>query len=71
MPARAIVYANTNTRVGHNGRRFTLTIDQPWDANDPLVKRFPALFSKQPTTVATSAPVVEQATRAPGEKRVR
>jgi len=71
MPAQAIVYANTTTRVGYAGRRFSLYVNQPWDATDPLVKQFPALFSKQPTNVATSTPTVEQATRAPGEKRAR
>jgi len=72
MPARAVVYSNTNTRLGFNGRRFTLTVDQPWDASDPLVKARPELFTKQPTVVASTVePKVEQATRAPGEKRTR
>lgn len=71
MPARAVVYANCNTRVGSAGGFYTLSVDQPWDANDPLVRQFPALFSKQPTKIATSRPVVEQATKAPGETRGR
>lgn len=73
MPARAVVYAAANTRIGHEGRRFTLQIDQPWAADDPLVKARPDLFSKQPTEIHTSATAaaVETATAAPGEKRRR
>jgi len=70
MPARAVVYANVNTRIGFNGRRFTLKVDQPWEASDPLVKAHPSLFTKQPSNVQRStAGKVEQATAAPGEKR--
>lgn len=71
MPARSLVYANCNTRVGFNNGFYLLTVDQPWEASDPLVKKFPHLFDKQPTEVRTSGVKVEQATRAPGEKRAR
>mgnify|MGYP006304929069 CR=1 FL=1 len=68
MPPRPLVYANCNTRVGFEGSFYVLKADQPWDAGDPLVKKFPHLFDKQPTRVGRS---VEQATKAPGEKRAR
>lgn len=71
MPPRPLVYANCNTRVGFNGGFYLLTIDQPWDSSDPLVKKFPQLFDKQPSKVRTSGAKVEQATKAPGEKRAR
>lgn len=44
-----------------------------WDADDPVVKTHPNLFSDEPTRInrTTRTPVVEQATAAPGEKRRR
>lgn len=46
-----------------------------WAADDPVVKAHPAWFTDDPErftkrTVHPDAPAVEQATRAPGEKRV-
>lgn len=38
-----------------------------FDADHPLVKKHPNLFG--PVTVRSAAPVIEQATAAPGEKR--
>jgi hypothetical protein len=42
-----------------------------WDANDPLVKRHGWLFGDAPEDrVNRSVPAVEQATAAPGERRL-
>jgi hypothetical protein len=67
------VYANTTTGVqGPDGNIWNLRENDPWDADDPLVKARPGLFSDDPVKVMRTvhaAPVVEQATRAPGERR--
>lgn len=57
-----------------DGRRVRLTKDDPWRSDDPVVKAAPHFFTDEPSQVFTStpkvsAPVVEQATAAPGEKR--
>lgn len=56
--------------VRYNGGRVHLKPSQQWDADDPFVKARPELF-RSGTTVTHSAGFepVEQATRAPGEKR--
>lgn len=41
------------------------------DADDPAVKNNPAAFEDVETAVERTAPKVEQATAAPGEKRTR
>ncbi len=72
-----LVYANCNTYVGApNGSIQQLVLGEPWDANDPLVKARPELFSTQPTKLRRSyrdlvGSEIEQATAAPGEKRNR
>lgn len=67
------VYANCEAVVYENGLRIQLVVDQIWEANDPLVKARPDLFSTEPRKVnRTSAPKaapVESASAAPGEKR--
>jgi|GEM_PF-1509560 hypothetical protein len=45
---------------------------EPWAANDPFVKARPDLFGAQPERIRRTipaAPVIEQASKAPGEKR--
>lgn len=73
-----VVYATSTTNVvTEHGVPVPLVKGEPWDANDPTVKRHPGLFTKEPVWVKTekgwmrSADVVEQATAAPGEKRRR
>lgn len=48
----------------------------PWDGDDPLVRAHPDLFGPQPpeesvrrTADRSDRPAVEQASRAPGERR--
>lgn len=64
----------TTSTTGPNGGIHRLEEGIPWDADDPLVKHRPHLFTDEPTRVMTSVrgmAVVEQATAAPGEKRRR
>lgn len=45
---------------------------EPWAAGDPFVKARPDLFGDQPERIRRTVPampVVEQASKAPGEKR--
>ena len=71
----SICYANSSGVVAHAGLRITLTAGEAWDATDPLVLENPARFSDKPVIVRGTASTgvverpVEQATRAPGEKR--
>lgn len=63
------VYPNCVSTVLWQGGRVRLHPDQKWDPEDPFVKARPEFFSAHPQMVAHSAPEVEQATQAPGEKR--
>lgn len=70
----AYVYANSTVSVTNpNGVSFTLHRGEVWDADDPLVKHRPDLFSKVPVVARVSHGVgwrpVETATAAPGELR--
>ena len=65
----AVVYAISTTNTARDGLIFRLAEGEVWDADDPLVKAHPDLFSKEPTKVRRSAPRVERATAAPGERR--
>lgn len=49
-----------------DGQRVRVVVDEAWDADDPVVKARPDLFTAAPSRVQTT---VEQATQAPGEKR--
>lgn len=79
--ATKIVFANTSATLAHQGNRYRISPGEPWDADDPIVARYPSMFVSRPSHVRTSVdasdyrPVVsdeapvERATRAPGEKR--
>ncbi len=69
-----IVVALNDSMVG-NGTRQPVVIrrGEAWNADDPIVKAYPSLFtadaSKARTTVLrTPEQIVEQKTKAPGEK---
>ena len=62
-------FANSTCVVHFDGRRLQTEVDQIWAADDEFVKARPDLFNDAPSHVNTIAPVVEQATAAPGEKR--
>ena len=68
-----LVYAISSCATSDaNGVIVRLVECEPWDANDPLVKARPALFSSVPSRIRRTVPaslVVEKATKAPGEKR--
>lgn len=58
------------------GPTVQLIEGEAWDADDPIVQSHPDWFSPEPAVVrgtvprkAAEAPVVEQATAAPGERR--
>jgi hypothetical protein len=56
--------------VSVNGDRIPVRAGEAWDANDPVVRLFPHLFSDDPAHLRrTTEMVVEQATAAPGERR--
>ena len=64
--------ASTCTTADSQGVLVRLTVNEPWAANDPLVKARPALFVPVPTVIRRTAPdavKIEKATKAPGEKR--
>jgi len=68
----AVVYANQTASVSWSGGKTLLKKDQPWDADSGLVRERPELFSDEPGKVAgrpPGRPVIERATRAPGEVR--
>lgn len=55
-----------------NGTRYGITVrrGEAWDADDPVVLANPSWFSADPSAARATAQreVVEQATRAPGER---
>jgi hypothetical protein len=74
-----VVYATTTIRVaGNDGAGRVVPKGSHWPADDPVVKDHPdvfstdprwgLLYSQEPDGYRDEAPV-EQATRAPGEKR--
>jgi len=66
----AIAYAkSTLSTTSDHGVIYKLTEGQAWDADDPIVKQRPHLFSDLPPRVRTSQGWVETATAVPGEKR--
>ena len=66
----SIVYAKSNTSItNEHGVVYRLAVGQAWDADDPVVKAHPGLFSDSPRAVRTSQGWVETATAVPGVKR--
>lgn len=64
------VYPTAVCVVRWQGGRVHLRPDQQWRADDPFVMARPDFFSAVPRAASgTVPPPVEQATRAPGEKR--
>lgn len=70
------VFAKHSGAIAHPSGIGTIRLkkDEAWDADDPLVKARPELFSDEPATPRTSDRKggrvrVEQATAAPGEYR--
>lgn len=71
-----IVYAKEPRVIAFGGMRVTLRPGDPWDGDDPLVQAHPDAFVDGPRVVRSTRNSggvidvpVEQATRAPGEKR--
>ena len=86
MTERKIVYGTADTQaVAPWGVPVFVRLGSHWDADDPIVKAFPSLFTDDPgvgisssvppphvvdrVIIGPEAPPVEQATAAPGEKR--
>lgn len=65
--ANTVVSAQTcSSRDPRTGLIVRLIKGQVWDADDPFVKARPQLFTAPDAPIRS---VVEQATKAPGEKR--
>jgi hypothetical protein len=67
----SIVIALQNSMVGNGGRQpVVIRKGEAWDAADPIVVANPSLFSADAALARRTTPreVVEQSTRAPGEK---
>lgn len=67
----ATVYAKRSAGVGRAKGGVTMVRKgQAYDDSHPLVREHPSLFAPEPEDVAgREGPVIERATRAPGEKR--
>ena len=66
----AIVVALDTANVSIDGERYHVTRGEAWDGSDPLVKAHPDLFGDDPGALRRTVAPVEQATRAPGERRL-
>lgn len=64
-----VVIATTSAVVTLNGERHAVTAGRAYLATDRVVRQYPDLFTTDERAAATTEPVVEQATAAPGEKR--
>jgi hypothetical protein len=67
----SIVVALTDSTVGNGTRRpIVIRRGEAWDADDPIVLANPSLFTADPGKARASVvrEVVEQSTRAPGER---
>lgn len=71
-----VVYAQRTVLKSHpgNGSNIQLMEGQPWHGDHPLVAAYPDCFADIPPQrliqgVPAEDTVIEQATRAPGEKR--
>lgn len=70
----AYAIATLSTTDPNTGLIVRLTEGEPWAADDPFVKAKPDLFGSFPERLRRTVPpkpMVEQATKAPGEKRTR
>lgn len=61
-----VVIALTSGAFGVDGESVLVIEGEEFRADDPVVKKYPAHFTK---SASAAAPAVEQATAAPGEKR--
>jgi hypothetical protein len=68
----SIVVATTDTTVAGVSRPVVIRKGEAWDADDPIVKANPLYFTADPAKARTTVPrqpeVVEQSTKAPGER---
>jgi hypothetical protein len=67
-----VVYATATTSVTNvHGVIYRINGGEAWNADDPIVKQHPSLFSPHPVKARTSDgwQEVETATARPGEKR--
>jgi hypothetical protein len=68
-PAMKVVFARTTCTVTRpSGPPVTIHIGEIWAADDPFVRERPELFQAEPLAARRTVEV-EQATRAPGERR--
>jgi hypothetical protein len=64
-----IVFAASTSVLRWGAGSITVRRGDPWDADDPLVKRYPTSFVDDPSFIHRTTVCVEQATAAPGEVR--
>lgn len=72
-----LVFAKDNASLNLDGAQVALRKGTHWPADDPLVQQYPDFFSTDPRwgmfftrrPDGYDAPIVEQATAAPGEQR--
>lgn len=71
-----VVYAQQSASVSYSEGKVFVRRGQAWDSEALLVRERPELFTGEPAKVAGrphrrggAAPVIERATRAPGETR--
>lgn len=69
-PDLVFVQATISVRNTHTGLITTLIEGEAWWADDPFVRARPEFFGPVPAKIRGDRPaVVEQASKAPGEKR--
>lgn len=64
-----VTFATASCVTEYGGRAVHVNAGEAWAADDPFVKANPAMFGPPPRLRRTGPAPVEQATRAPGEKR--
>lgn len=67
-----VTFAKASCVTEHGGRAIHLHAGEVWAADDPFVLAQPHFFGPSPAvrrTAPAPAPPIEQATRAPGERR--
>ena len=52
--AKQLVYGATEAVAYHKGTRVVVHKDEPWDADDPIVKARPDLFGLDPEKVQST-----------------